>query len=191
MLDVALGPEKRWAFDRCVSACLQVSIAALLLAVSSKICIPLWFSPIPITAQTLAVMVISLALSRRRAISATLLYLSGALFHLPLFALHSTGAALLFGTSGGYLFGFILQAYVIGLLLERENSKKSSFVLSVVLAASLLQLCVGTFWLASFVGIKAAFVMGFFPFLPGDALKLFMAMGFWKYYHANYRSLYG
>ena len=80
-------------------------IGSILLALSSKIQIPL--TPVPVTLQTMVLLVMSMFLGWRGALGATILYLFQGAAGLPVFA-HGSGIIYLFGPTGGYLFGFIL-----------------------------------------------------------------------------------
>ena len=95
-------------------------IGSILLAISSKIQIPL--TPVPVTLQTLVLLVMSMLVGWRGALGASLLYLFQGSIGLPVFA-HGAGLAYLFGPTGGYLFGFILASIVVGFLAEKGWDK--------------------------------------------------------------------
>ena len=84
-------------------------VGSILLAISSKIQIPL--TPVPVTLQTLVLLVMSMLVGWRGALGATLLYLFQGAIGLPVFA-HGAGLVYLLGPTGGYLFGFIVASIV-------------------------------------------------------------------------------
>jgi biotin transport system substrate-specific component len=149
---------------------IQIFLASLFMSCLAQIRIPLFFSPVPITGQTLAVMLIAGSIGCRKASWAVLCYLIEGCF-LPIWAGGGSGIAALAGPTGGYLFGFVLQAFLIGFLLERKTHPFLAFFLP-----SLALLAVGSAWLSVFIGYKAAIVCGFLPFLPGDLIKIAVAM---------------
>ena len=87
-------------------------IGSFLLAISSKVQIPL--TPVPVTLQTLVLLVMSMFLGWRGAVGATSLYLFQGAIGLPVFA-HGGGFIILFGPTGGYLFGFLIASLVVKL----------------------------------------------------------------------------
>jgi biotin transport system substrate-specific component len=92
---------------------------SLLLGLSAQIAFHLPFSPVPVTAQTFAVLLTGGLLGSKRGSLSLLTYIAQGAVGLPVFAGGIGGVAVLLGPRGGYLLGFILAAYVIGLLVER------------------------------------------------------------------------
>ncbi|NCP88305.1 MAG: biotin transporter BioY [Anaerolineae bacterium CG_4_9_14_3_um_filter_57_17] len=163
------------AVDRRIHNLLLITAGAALVALLAQVRIPLPFTPVPLTGQTFAVLLVGAALgSRRGAASLTLYALSGAL-SLPVFAGGASGAAYIFGPTGGYLLGFILSAWVIGLLAERGLERSIRTSMLPFLVGTVIIYALGAAWLAFFVGPAAAITKGVLPFLPGDALKLILA----------------
>jgi biotin transport system substrate-specific component len=152
---------------------LQIIGASLFIALCAQIRIPLPFTPVPITCQTVAVMLIGALLGSKKGALAVLLYLAEAAVGLPVLAEGNFGIANLIGVRGGYLAGFVAQSYLIGKFFEsqkRENSAKTLFVL---LLSSCIDMGLGVLWLAHFVGLKNVMLMGFYPFIPGEVVKAF------------------
>src|SRR5437879_6122382 len=89
---------------------------SLFVALCAQVSIPLSFSPVPVTLQTLAVLLTGAALGSKRGALAMLAYLAEGSAHLPFFAGGASGFPLL---TGGYLVGFVIAAYVVGWLCER------------------------------------------------------------------------
>ncbi|MCG2784020.1 MAG: biotin transporter BioY [Anaerolineae bacterium] len=163
------------AVDQKIRDLLLISAGALLVALLAQVRIPLPFTPVPLTGQTFAVLLVGAALGSRRGLASLSLYsLVGAL-GLPVFAGGAAGAAYAFGPTGGYLLGFMVAAYVTGLLAERglERSIRTSIV--PFLAGTLVIYALGTGWLAVQFGLEKALALGMLPFLVGDAIKLALA----------------
>ena len=135
-----------------------------LLALSSQAAIPLPFTPVPVTMQTLAVLLIGMVLGSRRGALSVLLWLGEGAVGLPVFA---TG---LF--TGGYLVGFVAAAALVGWLAERRWDRRPGTTVAAMAIGTLVIYAFGVAWLSLFVGFGAALVQGVLPFLLGDALKI-------------------
>jgi biotin transport system substrate-specific component len=90
---------------------------------------------------------------------------------MPVFAGGSCGVSALMGPTGGYLLGFLVQAYLVGWFIERQTVFHGARIVAALWLFGLIELGLGTLWLAGFVGGAAALAMGCYPFLFGDALK--------------------
>ena len=149
---------------------LYTSIAgSILLAISSKIQIPL--TPVPVTLQTLVLLVMSMLVGWRGALGATLLYLFQGSIGLPVFA-HGAGLIYLFGPTGGYLFGFILASIVVGFLAEKGWDKSIILTFVTLTIGTLLIYFCGVIWLAQLKDFNTAIVFGLLPFITPDILKI-------------------
>ena len=152
-----------------------VVFGSLLLAVSAQFKIPLY--PVPVTGQTLVVLLIGMTYGPRLGGITMAAYLFEGAIGLPVFAGGNAGMAVLFGPTGGYLFGFLLAAVAMGYLAERGMGRSVvSTVIAMVIGNMVIYLC-GASWLAGFIGFGEATVAGVLPFLYGDALKLAVAAG--------------
>jgi biotin transport system substrate-specific component len=152
-----------------------VVVGSLLLAVSAQFKIPLY--PVPVTGQTLLVLLIGMAYGPRLGAATVAAYLLQGAVGLPVFAGGSFGLATLFGMTGGYLFGFLAAAFAMGWLAERGMGRTvMSTVLAMFTGNILIYLC-GVPWLAAFIGANKAVAAGLLPFLYGDAVKLVVAAG--------------
>ncbi len=147
----------------------------LFIASSARGAIPLPFSPVPITAQTLAVLLIAVLLGSRRASLCALTYLAEGAVGYPVFARGAAGVAHLLGPTGGYLFGFVAAAYAVGLLAERDWDSRYSTAFLAMLAGNVIIYLFGLPWLAVFVGWERTLALGLLPFIPGDIAKLLVA----------------
>ena len=154
-----------------------VAGGSLLIALCAQIKIPLPFTPVPITGQTFAVLLLPVMLGGWRGPAAVALYLAQGLLGLPFFAGGSAGVAVLAGPTGGYLVGFVLAAVVIALLTGSGGGNRVRIALAMVAGNLAIYLC-GVPWLAGFIdgGLVAALTLGMTPFLIGDAVKLLAAL---------------
>ena len=152
---------------------LWVAGVALLTALLAQVRIPLPFTPVPLTGQTLAVLLAGAALGSRRAFLSQALYLAAGAAGLPVFAGGGTGAYLL-GPTGGYLWSFPLAAALLGWLVERGAGRRVwTLALSLVLSDALV-LTAGVLWLRGVFGVtsRQAWLQGFYPFIAGELLKV-------------------
>jgi biotin transport system substrate-specific component len=148
---------------------------SLVNVVAAQIAIPLPFTPVPLTAQTVVVLLTGLLLGSRLGSLAMLAYLAQGAAGLPVFAGGHAGLAWLLGPTGGYLVSFVAVAYVVGLLAERGWDRKYWKTALAMLAGTVMIWAGGALWLANFVGLSNAFAMGVVPFVSGDLIKLVLA----------------
>ncbi len=149
-----------------------VVMGSLALAVLAQVAIPLPFSPVPITGQTMAALLVGLLLGSRLGLLAVLLYLAEGSMGLPVFAGGGFGLLRLAGPTGGYLVGLALAAFLTGWLAERGWDRRPATTLLAMLLGSLVIYACGAAWLAHFVGNSRVLAMGVLPFIPGDLLKI-------------------
>jgi biotin transport system substrate-specific component len=159
---------------------LQVIGASLFLAFCAQLALPLYFTPVPLSMQTLGVMLIGGFLGRRKGLLAIATYLLEGSLGFPVFAHGSSGIAYLMGPTGGYFLGFALQAYLIGWWVDRKGISSIASMVSMLVFASAVQLGVGALWLGSFVGMSSALALGFYPFIIGEALKAVGVASYFK-----------
>lgn len=155
-----------------------ILLGSLFIGVMAQIAISVPFSPIPITGQTVAVILLGGLLGARRGAMSVLVYLMEGALGLPVFAHMKAGPAVLVGPTAGYLWGFVFAAFLIGYLTEKGfTSKPISSFLS-CFAATTLILILGSLYLAIFnIGFNEAMLMGFYPFLIGDVVKSLLCAG--------------
>jgi biotin transport system substrate-specific component len=151
-----------------------VLAGSALVAVCAHVAIPLWFTPVPVTLQPFAVLLLGLLLGPRLAAGATLAYLAEGAAGLPVFTPYGLGGvAQLLGPTGGYLLSYPIVAPLISVLWRRGTR---SFGRGWVIAGagSLLTLSLGAVWLAVWTHAPAMAVLNHavLPFLPGDGLKV-------------------
>ena len=144
-----------------------------LLALAAKVQVPFW--PVPMTLQTLAVLMIGATLGARMAGATLLAYLAEGAVGLPVFA-SGAGLAYMAGPTGGYLLGFLLAAVFVGLAADRGWLRGGVPVAAVMFAAMALIYLPGAAWLAALIGAEKAVAGGLVPFLPAEAFKLALAV---------------
>ena len=144
-------------------------IGSFLLAISSKVQIPL--TPVPVTLQTLVLLVMSMFLGWRGALGATCLYLFQGAIGLPVFA-HGGGFIILFGPTGGYLFGFLIASLVVGYLAEKGWDKSVVLTFTSMTIGTLIIYLFGVIWLSYLKDLNTALVFGLLPFITPDILKI-------------------
>jgi biotin transport system substrate-specific component len=145
-------------------------------ALGAYVRIPVAGSPVPITLQTLFVMLSGAVLGRRLGSLSQLCYLVLGAAGLPIFQGYSFGASYLLGPTGGYIVGFFFAAYLIGRMINTGN-RRASFVIASFTAGSLVVYAFGILWLTFLYGVSItkAFSIGVLPFIPGDILKILFA----------------
>ena len=144
---------------------------SLIVALAAQVALRLPFSPVPITGQTLAVLLVGATLGSKRGSLSLLAYLFEGLIGLPVFAAGASGPAYLLGPTGGYLVGFVAAAFVTGWLVERGWGRHvGRAVLAMLAGSATIYLC-GLSWLSLFVG-QRALDLGLLPFVVGDAAKM-------------------
>ena len=147
---------------------------SLFIAACAHVAIPLWFTPVPITLQPFAVLLLGLLLSPRTAFAATAAYLAEGAAGLPVFTPHGLGGlAQLLGPTAGYLFSYPIVAPLVS-VLWRSGNRTFSRGLAIAAAGSIVTLALGAAWLAfaTHASIAATLNAAVLPFLPGDALKV-------------------
>jgi biotin transport system substrate-specific component len=150
--------------------------AAGFIGLLAQISIHLSFTPVPITGQTLGVLLAGTALGWRRAGAALLLYAVAGVAGVPWFADHSSGYA---SASFGYIIGFFAAAVLCGYLAERGADRSVLRSVPAMLAAEVLIYAFGLTWLAIDLHLSASATIadGLTPFLAGDAIKAALAAG--------------
>ncbi len=154
-----------------------VAGAAAFVGILAQISIRLSFTPVPITGQTLGVLLAGTALGWRRGAAALALYALAGLAGLPWFADGTSGYGT--GASFGYIIGFFFAAAACGYLAERGADRSIIGSVPAMLAGEVMIYLFGVVWLAFdlHVGAGEALSLGFTPFVIGDAVKAAIAAG--------------
>jgi biotin transport system substrate-specific component len=153
----------------------------LLAAICAHVVLPLYFTPVPLSLQPFAVLLLGLLLSPRLAAATFVTYLAEGAMGLPVFAPGADlvgGLAHLFGPTGGYLLAYPAAAAIISVIWRRARRGFAAAVFAAA-AGDLLILASGALWLSiwTHASTPSALVMAIYPFLPGDALKVAAAAG--------------
>jgi biotin transport system substrate-specific component len=148
---------------------------SLLIALAAQLQILLPFSPVPVTGQTFAVLLLGALYGSRRGPATVVTYLTLGAIGLPVFAGGAAGLARLVGPTAGYLVGFVAAAFAVGSLSERGWDRRPWTTSASMVVGNLIIYATGIFWLSRFVGWEAVLNTGLLPFLPGDALKIALA----------------
>lgn len=147
---------------------------SLLTALAAQVVIPL--PPVPITAQTFAVLLTGALLGSRLGALAMIAYLIEGASGLPFFyGGHGGVQHLLSSPTGGYLLSYPAAAFVVGLLAERGWDRRFLTAAAAMTIGSLLILLCGWAWLSRFIGTELALYEGVTKFLLGDAIKIVLA----------------
>jgi biotin transport system substrate-specific component len=152
-------------------AAILVAAGIALLTLSAKTNLPLPY--VPMTLQTLVVLVLAAAYGWRLGAATVLLYLAAGAAGLPVFAGPAGGLNVLFSATAGFLFGFVAAALMTGWLAERGWDRSIIRLFAVMAFGHAIILCCGWAWLAFGIalGPAKAFAVGVLPFLAGAALK--------------------
>jgi biotin transport system substrate-specific component len=162
----------------------MIVAGSAVVGLAAQLEIRLPFTPVPLTGQPFAVLLVGALLGARRGALAMLAYLAEGALGMPVFAGGAAGTARLLGPTGGYLLGFAPAAFVTGFLAERgwDRHVLSTWA-AMALGSTMLFLC-GLPWLARFVGWEHVLEAGLYPFVLGDLIKqglaAFALPGAWK-----------
>ncbi len=157
-----------------------VSLFAAITCILSIISIPLPFTPVPITLQLLAVTMSGAVLGKRLGFYSQLIYTLLGAVGLPVFAGAKAGFSVLFGPTGGYIFGFMISAFVIGYLIEIFTSKQENpraEYLSILFSMLIGVLVIYTFgviqlMIVAKLSLVKAILGGVTPFILADIIKI-------------------
>ena len=152
-----------------------IVLSALFVAAIAQVKIPLPFTPVPLTGQTFAVLLVAAVLGSKRGAASIVLYIALGAFGLPIFAGGASGMAYLTGATLGYLVGFVLAAYIIGLLAEHGLERNFRTSIFPFLVGTVIIYFCGTAWMAFSLGLEKAILLGVLPFLVGDSIKIALA----------------
>ncbi|MFG3494139.1 biotin transporter BioY [Streptomyces sp. NPDC047928] len=153
-----------------------VAGGAVLTGVAAQIAVPVPGSPVPVSGQTFAALLVGTALGARRGFLALALYAVAGMAGTPWFAQGTSGYGM---PSFGYILGMVLAAAVVGALARRGADRSVARMAGTMAVGSLIIYAVGVPYLAFATGMSLAqaVTVGLLPFLIGDALKAALAMG--------------
>jgi biotin transport system substrate-specific component len=149
---------------------LTIIAGVMLMTLAAKTHVPFW--PVPMTLHTLAVMAFSVAFGPRLAVSIFLAYLAAGAVGLPVFSgtpERGIGLAYLAGPTGGYLAGYLVASWLVGVLA----AGRAAFArLGAMLIGMVVVYALGLAWLTIYVPADRLLAVGVAPFLPGDLIKI-------------------
>lgn len=157
---------------------LQLLLGVAFIALSAQVRVAI--GPVPITGQTLGVLLVAASYGLSLGSLTVLSYLIIGGLGVGVFTGGASGWAYLSGATGGYLLGFLLAALLVGYVSERGWSKHYGLMAAAMLLGNLAIYIPGMLWLGQFApqgySLSWAFSVGILPFLVGDAIKLALAM---------------
>ncbi len=150
---------------------------ALFVALFAQISIPLPFTPVPITGQTFAVLLVAGALGTVCGTASMGVYMLMGIVGAPVYADHTHGLEVIKGASGGYIVGFLVAALVVGYLAEHGWDQKFSSSVTMMLTGNVFIFLVGLIWLQQVLHTDLGDTLkyGLYPFVPGEIVKLYLA----------------
>lgn len=150
---------------------------ALFLTLLAQIAIPVPGSPVPVTGQTLGVLLLATAYGANMGFATFALYLAIGLAGAPVFANQGHGFERLAGPTGGYLVGMLISSWVLGALAGRKWDQKLPSAMTSMLIGDLIIFSIGLIWLHEYTGKDWAwtFGAGLTPFIFGEVLKIAIA----------------
>lgn len=149
---------------------------AAFVGLAAQVAVPLPFTPVPLSLQTFAVLLVGAVLGSSRGLASLALYLLAGVAGVPWFSAHQSGWGF---ASFGYVVGFVLAAWLVGRLAERGADRTVLRTVGTMVLGNLAIYAVGVpgLMLATGMPLAKALLLGVVPFLLGDALKIALAAG--------------
>jgi biotin transport system substrate-specific component len=157
---------------------LLVAFGVVVMAISSKIKIPLWPNPTPVTMQTMVLFALSAAYGGPLAFATMLAYLACGAVGLPVFTgtpENGAGIAYMVGATGGYLAAYPIAGYLVGWAADIGWSRNPFRIGGAMLAAEIVILVMGALWMGMLFGSDKIIAWGIGPFIFTDLVKLALA----------------
>jgi biotin transporter BioY len=167
--------DSLWTRDGLARDFTLVLGGSLLIAAAAQLRIALPFTPVPLTGQTFAVLLLGALYGAKRGAATAMSYLMLGIMGLPVFSAAPPGPAALVSPTAGYLAGFVAAAWVTGSLSERGWDRKPITAALAMLIGSAVLFACGLLWLGRFTGWDLVIQTGLLPFIPGDLLKIALA----------------
>lgn len=182
MSNLTLAIGRPTIADRVFARGLPMDIALIaagagLTAIAAQVSIPLW--PVPITGQTLAVLLVGSILGALRGTLSMVLYAILGIVGLPVFSDASHGVGVILGPTGGYIIGFIFAAALTGWLAQRAWDHRIIGAFLSFTAGTVITFVIGLPWLAAtlHLSFEQTLQAGLYPFIAGGAVKALLAAG--------------
>jgi biotin transport system substrate-specific component len=156
---------------------LVVVSGAALVALAAQVSIPLPFTPVPLTGQTFAVLLVGAAVGPTLGVASMLLYLGAGAIGAPIYAGGSSGFHVFSTATGGYLVGFVLAAALVGWFSRLRWDRTLSSALGAMLCGNVVIYGFGVVWLGQVLdtNLEQTLEFGLYPFIVGDLLKVYAA----------------
>jgi biotin transport system substrate-specific component len=167
-----------WSRSNVLTEALLAIAGAGLVAAAAQLSFHLpGISPVPVTGQTFAVLVVGTSLGIVTGTASLILYFLVGIAGAPVYAHGDHGWAVITSASGGYIVGFILAAAFCGLCARLGWDKKFGSAIGGMLTANVIVYLVGLPWLAIVLNtnLEKTLQYGLYPFVPGDLVKLYLA----------------
>jgi biotin transport system substrate-specific component len=193
-LPIGLAAPDLSSYSRMRAGKASLSIGATaFVALCAHVSVPLFFTPVPLTLQTMAVILVGLTLGPILGFAAMVIYLVEGALGLPVFSPHGPGGiAQLMGPAGGFLFSYPIAAAIAGGVVRAIRRGRSPLPAAVLagVAASVVFFIIGAVWLSHLMHLNAstAWQLAVAPFLPGEVLKITAAAGAYSTLRKSYRS---
>lgn len=162
-----------------------VAAGAALTAIAAQVQVPLW--PVPITGQTLAVLLVGSSLGALRGTLSMLLYAVLGMVGLPVFSDAASGMGVILGPTGGYIVGFVFAAAFTGWIAQHSWDRRILRSLLAFAGGTVVTFAIGLPWLAVVLGLNLQQTLegGLYPFIIGGVVKAIIAAGVvtlgWRY----------
>lgn len=154
-----------------------VGLMAAIICVLAPFSLPIPVSPVPISLGTLAIYFVLTVLGLKLGLVSVIVYILLGLVGLPVFTGFTGGPGKLFGPTGGYIVGYLFMALICGFFIDRWSNKLIPSILGMILGTAVMYFF-GSVWLAyqASYTLPQAFMAGVIPYIPGDLVKLILAM---------------
>jgi len=176
--------------DKRICRILALVIFIILTTLSAFIRLPLPFTPVPLTLQTFFVLLSGALLGRKLGVSTQSSYMLLGLSGQTVFTGSGSGALYLLGPTGGYIIGFVLASFLAGSLFMENKQNRLTIFLKLI-SADFILLFSGMLWLKVSLScsLSQAFLLGFLPFVPGDILKVALAVLVYGKIHSRIKTI--
>jgi len=157
----------------------RIALFAALISMLALVIIPLPFSPVPVSGQSLGVMLAGLFLKPKAAVMSILIYIFMGVIGLPVFSGGTSGPGILLGPTGGYIWGFVIGVYLISLLIGKNTYDTIFWQIAALITGGIIIIYVLgliQYMIVTGTNFYQALTAAVIPFLPGDIFKVIIAL---------------